>query len=131
MGTGSLQNSDQYVQHFGGNEASLGPRPRIIKFWRTRELCRGIPRTGRKLRPTWRIRDWISSVKKQSQALYDATPDAQRFLANIPLEWTSGLPTTVVTNWTEKLKERCGWPGGIPAPRHMVEIAHLRKPYTP
>ena len=37
--------------------------------------------------------------------LYDATPDGQRFLVNIPLEWTSALPITVVTNWTEKLKE--------------------------
>jgi hypothetical protein len=37
--------------------------------------------------------------------LYDATPDGQRFLVNIPLEWTSALPITVVTNWTEKLKQ--------------------------
>ena len=37
--------------------------------------------------------------------LYDAAPDGQRFLMNIPLEWTSALPITVVTNWTEKLKE--------------------------
>jgi Tol biopolymer transport system component len=36
--------------------------------------------------------------------LYDAAPDGQRFLVNIPLEWTSALPITVVTNWTEKLK---------------------------
>jgi len=34
-----------------------------------------------------------------------ATPDGQRFLVNIPLEWTSALPITVVTNWPEKLKE--------------------------
>jgi Tol biopolymer transport system component len=37
--------------------------------------------------------------------LYDVTPDGQRFLVNIPLEWTSAAPITVVTNWTEKLKE--------------------------
>src|ERR1035441_10605913 len=37
--------------------------------------------------------------------LYDATPDGQLFLVNIPLEWTSALPITVVTNWTEKLKQ--------------------------
>lgn len=37
--------------------------------------------------------------------LYDVTPDGQRFLVNIPLEWTSAVPITVVTNWTEKLKE--------------------------
>jgi len=38
--------------------------------------------------------------------LYDATPDGQRFLVNMPLEWTSSAPITVVTNWTEKLKEQ-------------------------
>ena len=37
--------------------------------------------------------------------LWDAAPDCQRFLLNIPLEWTSSAPITVVTNWTEKLKE--------------------------
>jgi Tol biopolymer transport system component len=37
--------------------------------------------------------------------LYDVSPDGQRFLFNIPLEWTSANPITVVTNWTEKLKE--------------------------
>jgi Tol biopolymer transport system component len=37
--------------------------------------------------------------------LYDVSPDGQRFLVNIPLEWTSAAPITVVTNWTEKLKE--------------------------
>jgi Tol biopolymer transport system component len=37
--------------------------------------------------------------------LWDAAPDAQRFLLNIPLEWTSAAPITVLTNWTEKLKE--------------------------
>ena len=36
---------------------------------------------------------------------YDVSPDGQRFLFNIPLEWTSANPITVVTNWTEKLKE--------------------------
>ena len=37
--------------------------------------------------------------------LYDVTPDGQRFFVNIPLEWSSAAPITVVTNWTEKLKE--------------------------
>ena len=37
--------------------------------------------------------------------LYDVTPDGQRFVFNIPLEWTSAAPITVVTNWTEKLKD--------------------------
>jgi Tol biopolymer transport system component len=37
--------------------------------------------------------------------LYDVSADGQRFLFNLPLEWTSANPITVVTNWTEKLKE--------------------------
>jgi Tol biopolymer transport system component len=37
--------------------------------------------------------------------LYDVSPDGQRFLLNLPLEWSSSAPITVVTNWTEKLKE--------------------------
>jgi hypothetical protein len=37
--------------------------------------------------------------------LYDVSPDGQRFLLNLPLEWTSSAPITVITNWTEKLKE--------------------------
>jgi hypothetical protein len=37
--------------------------------------------------------------------LYDVSPDGQRFLFNLPLEWSSTAPITVVTNWTEKLKE--------------------------
>jgi Tol biopolymer transport system component len=41
----------------------------------------------------------------KSWNLYDVTPDGQRFLVNVPLEWTSAVPITVVTNWTEKLKE--------------------------
>jgi hypothetical protein len=38
-------------------------------------------------------------------SLYDASPDGHHFLLNVPLEWTSANPITVVTNWTEKLKE--------------------------
>ena len=41
----------------------------------------------------------------KSWNLYDVTPDGQRFLVNVPLEWTSAAPITVVTNWTEKLKD--------------------------
>jgi Tol biopolymer transport system component len=37
--------------------------------------------------------------------LYDVSPDGQHFLLNIPLEWTSAVPITVLTNWTEKLKQ--------------------------
>jgi Tol biopolymer transport system component len=38
--------------------------------------------------------------------LFDVSPDGQRFLFNMPLEWTSANPITVVTNWTEKLREQ-------------------------
>jgi eukaryotic-like serine/threonine-protein kinase len=41
----------------------------------------------------------------KSWNLYDVSPDGQRFSVNIPLEWTSAVPITVVTNWTEKLKD--------------------------
>jgi Tol biopolymer transport system component len=37
--------------------------------------------------------------------LYDVSPDGQRFMLNLPLEWSSAAPITVVTNWTEKLNE--------------------------
>ena len=36
--------------------------------------------------------------------LYDVSPDGQRFLFDLPLEWSSAAPITVVTNWSEKLK---------------------------
>ena len=41
----------------------------------------------------------------QDWNLYDVSPDGQRFLLRLPLEWSSAAPITVVTNWTEKLKE--------------------------
>jgi hypothetical protein len=37
--------------------------------------------------------------------LFDVSPDGQRFLMNVPLEWSNSSHITVVTNWTEKLKE--------------------------
>jgi Tol biopolymer transport system component len=37
--------------------------------------------------------------------LYDVSSDGQRFLMNLPLEWSSASPITVVTNWTEKVKD--------------------------
>jgi Tol biopolymer transport system component len=37
--------------------------------------------------------------------LYDVTPDGQRFLMNLPMEWSASSPITVMTNWTEKLKD--------------------------
>jgi eukaryotic-like serine/threonine-protein kinase len=36
--------------------------------------------------------------------LYDATPDGQRFLVNVPAEWSNSSLITV-TNWTEKLSQ--------------------------
>jgi hypothetical protein len=36
--------------------------------------------------------------------LFDVSPDGQRFLMNLPMEWSSPSPITVMTNWTEKLK---------------------------
>jgi Tol biopolymer transport system component len=36
---------------------------------------------------------------------YDVSGDGQRFAVNLPVEWTSSVPITVVTNWVEKLKE--------------------------
>jgi eukaryotic-like serine/threonine-protein kinase len=35
--------------------------------------------------------------------LYDAAPDGQRSLLNLPMEWNSSSPITVLTSWTEKL----------------------------
>ena len=41
----------------------------------------------------------------QEWNLYDVSADGQRFLLNLPLEWSSATPITVVTNWTRKLKQ--------------------------
>ena len=37
--------------------------------------------------------------------LYDVSSDGQRFIVNVPLEWSSSTPITVVTNWTEKVRQ--------------------------
>jgi len=37
--------------------------------------------------------------------LFDVAPDGQRFLMNLPLEWPNASPITVMTNWTEKVKD--------------------------
>jgi hypothetical protein len=37
--------------------------------------------------------------------LFESSPDGQRFLVNLPLEWANSSQIMVVTNWTEKLKE--------------------------
>jgi Tol biopolymer transport system component len=36
---------------------------------------------------------------------FDVTPDGQKFIVNLPLEWASSSQIMVVTNWTEKLKD--------------------------
>jgi len=36
---------------------------------------------------------------------FDVSPDGQKFLVNLPLEWASSSQIMVVTNWTEKLKD--------------------------
>ena len=41
----------------------------------------------------------------KSWNLCDVAPDGQRFLLNLPLEWTSASPITVIINWTENLKD--------------------------
>ncbi len=35
--------------------------------------------------------------------LYDAAPDGQRFLVNVPMEWTNASPITVTTGWDSSL----------------------------
>jgi Tol biopolymer transport system component len=40
----------------------------------------------------------------QSFNFFDVTPDGQRFIVNLPLEWSNSSVITVMTNWTEKLK---------------------------
>jgi Tol biopolymer transport system component len=35
--------------------------------------------------------------------LFDVSPDGQRFLVNLPLEWSNSSLITVMTNWTRKL----------------------------
>jgi Tol biopolymer transport system component len=37
--------------------------------------------------------------------LFDPSPDGQKFLVNLPLEWATSSQIMVVTNWTEKLKD--------------------------
>ena len=36
--------------------------------------------------------------------LFDVTPDGQRFLVNLPMEWSSSAPIKVVMNWASKLR---------------------------
>jgi Tol biopolymer transport system component len=41
----------------------------------------------------------------KSWNFFDVTPDGQKFLVNLPLEWASSSQINFVTNWTEKLKD--------------------------
>ena len=36
---------------------------------------------------------------------FDVDTEGQKFLMNVPLEWPTSSPITVVTNWTEKIKD--------------------------
>jgi Tol biopolymer transport system component len=40
----------------------------------------------------------------KSWNLFDVSSDGQRFILNLPLEWSNSSVITVMTNWTEKLK---------------------------
>jgi eukaryotic-like serine/threonine-protein kinase len=43
------------------------------------------------------------AIAKKSD-LYDVSPDGLRLLMNLPYEWTSDSPITVMTNWMQKLR---------------------------
>ena len=36
--------------------------------------------------------------------LYDAAPDGQKFLVNVPVEWSNTAPITVLSNWPAQMK---------------------------
>jgi len=36
--------------------------------------------------------------------LYDAAPDGQKFMVNVPFEWSSSARVGVVVNWNDKLR---------------------------
>jgi hypothetical protein len=36
--------------------------------------------------------------------LFDVTPDGQRFLVNLPMEWSSAAPIKVAMNWASRLR---------------------------
>jgi hypothetical protein len=79
---------------------------------------------------SWQPQKLFQARALKTFDLCDATSDGQRFPINVPLEWASALPITVVTNWTEKLKEMMWRAWRHSSAGHMVEIAQLRKPYT-
>lgn len=44
-------------------------------------------------------------LPKMQWTLFDPSPDGQRFLMNLPLEWSNSSEINVMTNWTEALKK--------------------------
>jgi Tol biopolymer transport system component len=44
------------------------------------------------------------TLPKNPWNLYDATADGQKFIVNIPLEWSSSAPIKVMVNWNDKLR---------------------------
>jgi len=44
-------------------------------------------------------------LPKMQWTLFDTRPDGQRFLMNLPLEWSNASEINVMTNWTEALKK--------------------------
>jgi hypothetical protein len=40
----------------------------------------------------------------QTWNLYDVSPDGQRFLVNLPLEWSDSSAISIVTDWNRRLK---------------------------
>ena len=56
------------------------------------EFSSGQPRLLFQSRPT--PKTWNS---------FDAAPDGQRFILNLPMEWPNTSPITVTTSWTRKL----------------------------
>jgi hypothetical protein len=40
----------------------------------------------------------------QTWNLYDVSPDGQRLLVTLPLEWSNGTAITVLTNWAARFK---------------------------
>lgn len=114
---------DVYVQPFGGGAAKQNKR------WKISNGGGGTPRwsaegkelfyitgSGRVMSVATRASgddfEFDPAVKvfqtrpiPKTWNLFDVSPDGQRFLVNLPLEWANSSQIMVVTNWTEKLKE--------------------------
>jgi Tol biopolymer transport system component len=43
-------------------------------------------------------------IMRKSWNLFDVTLDGERFMVNLPLEWSNSSAITVMTSWTQKLK---------------------------